>query len=119
MAANQMADAHVRGLSTDTRFALAYNAARLLAVTVVRASGYRVREHGGAHYNTFQALMAVDKSFEDTASYLEICRTKRNTLLYDRANVVTSTEAEELLMKLTGFGETVRSWVGQQRPDLM
>ena len=54
------ADARLKGMSVDGRFGHAYEAARALASMVIRAAGYRVRVHGGGHYNTFLALEAAD-----------------------------------------------------------
>jgi hypothetical protein len=52
-------DVTAKGLSTDARFIMAYDAARTLSVMIVRAAGYRPRSVGG-HYNTFLALEAAD-----------------------------------------------------------
>jgi hypothetical protein len=41
MAAVNLRDAHVGGISAQGRFEFAYNAARLLATIAIRASGYR------------------------------------------------------------------------------
>ncbi len=71
---------------------------------VVRASGYRVKAAGGAHYSTFVALAAADsKSFAKYAAYFNTCREKRNTLSYELAGVVTDSEAEELLREVPAF----------------
>jgi hypothetical protein len=60
-------DVTAKGLSTDARFIMAYDAARTLSVMIVRAAGYRPRSVGG-HYNTFLALEAADPpAFADAA----------------------------------------------------
>ena len=63
-------DAHVAGLSSDTRFVLAYDAARTLSLIIVRAEGYRPRSIG-AHYNTFLALAATDAAFHEMSAYVD------------------------------------------------
>jgi hypothetical protein len=55
-------DVKIAGLSADTRFVLAYDAARTLSLIVVRSEGYRPRTVGG-HYNTFLALQEADPAF--------------------------------------------------------
>ena len=61
-------DAKVRNLSADGKFSFSYNAARCLPTIVVRAAGYRIKSHGGGHYNTFLALEAADAGFATVAS---------------------------------------------------
>src|SRR5258708_35976982 len=55
--ARSLTDVSAAGLSADSRFIMAYDAARTLSLMIVRASGYRPRTVGG-HYNTFLALEA-------------------------------------------------------------
>ena len=80
-----------RCLSADTRFVLAYDAARTLSLIVVRAAGYRPRSAGG-HYNTFLALGAADQAFDALSVYFDGCRMKRNNCEYDFAGGVSDTE---------------------------
>lgn len=44
-------DVTAKGLSTDARFIMSYDAARTLSAMIVRAAGYRPRTVGG-HYNS-------------------------------------------------------------------
>jgi hypothetical protein len=111
MAQRSLSDAHTRGLSDDGRFGLAYDAVRVLASVVVRASGYRVKLEGGGHYNTFQALHAAGPEFEEMVLYFDACRKKRNDFQYERANIVSKLETEELLLRATTFSQTVGAWL--------
>jgi len=52
--ARSLKDVTAPGLSADTRFVLAYDAARTVSLIIVRAEVYRPRSVGG-HYNTFLA----------------------------------------------------------------
>ncbi len=116
--ARDLADAAVDGLSADTRFTLAYNGALLLAKTVIACAGYRVKGQG-AHYTTFAALdPAMGSKAAALASYFNRCRRKRNTLTYDEADVVTDTEATELLKKVKEFETLVKEWIGENYADL-
>ncbi len=114
-----LADAQIRKLSDDGRFGHAYDAARILANIIVRASGYRIKSDGGGHYNTFLALKTASPAFAKKAVYFDACRRKRNSCLYEQANVVTNTEAEELLIHATGFSLEVEAWLKKNHPNLV
>lgn len=106
-------------LFPDNKFALVYNAARTLAVMAAAAAGYRIRHRGGGHYNTFLALRAALGSGVDAlADYLDECRVKRNELSYEAANVVTQTEADELLKKTKELDLLVEAWIAANHPHL-
>ncbi len=106
-------------LSADNKFGIAYSAARALATIAVRASGYRVRPYGGGHYNTFLALKAaLGSSIDPLAAYLNLCREKRNELTYEASNVVTDTEAEELVVKTAELQRIVDAWIATTHSQL-
>lgn len=108
------------GLSADGRFSMAYNAARTLATIAIRASGYRVKQPGGAHRNTFLALpVAMGPAFDTLATYFDSCRQSRNDLSYDAANVVSDSDAAELLKKATQFRTDVENWLRRNHPTLI
>lgn len=113
-----LSDAQVSGLSDDGRFGHAYDAARILATIVVRASGYRVKTPGGGHRNTFLALRAADPAFAKMAAYLDACRRKRNDLSYTQADVVSASQAEDLFARTTAFATEVEVWVKKHYPAL-
>lgn len=117
--ARNLNDARLSGLSADGRFAMAYNAARLLSTIAIRAAGYRVRGHAGAHYGTFVALeAAMGSSVSDIAGYFDTCRRKRNELSYDTAGIASDGEAAELLEKATAFSALVEDWLRRNHPAL-
>jgi len=106
-------------LTPDNKFGLTYNAARTLAVMAVRAAGYRIKHRGGGHYNTFLALKAaMGSSIDAMADYLNLCRDKRNELSYEAADVVTETEAQELITKTQELQTLVEAWLAQNHPNL-
>jgi hypothetical protein len=79
LAARNLQDASLEQLSADGRFSMAYSAARALATIAIRASGYRIKQTGGAHYNTFLALpVAMGASVDAIAIYFDSCRQARN-----------------------------------------
>ncbi len=120
LADRDLKDAALAQLSPDGRFSMAYNAARTLATVTIRASGYRVKQSGGAHYNTFLALpAAMGTPFDTLASYFDGCRQSRNDLSYGAASVVSGSDADELLRKATEFRDTVEEWLRTNRPTLI
>ena len=112
-----LTDAKAEGLSTDARFSMTYDAARTLALMIVRAQGYRPRSVEG-HYNTFLALEAADPAFADISAYFDGCRMKRNHCEYDLAGGVSNTDADGLLNAVQQFALDVETWIKTHHPDL-
>jgi hypothetical protein len=111
LVARDLRDAELAGLSHDRRFAIAYNAAYLLATIVLACAGYRAR-HGAHHRTTFQALpLAMGSQTAELASYLQTCRRKRNKVNYDLASEASEVEARELLQRTLRFRDEVEAWI--------
>lgn len=120
LAKRNLKDAALPQLSSDGRFSMAYNAARGLASVAIRASGFRVKQMGGAHYNTFLALpVAMGPNFDTLAAYFDSCRQSRNDLSYDSASVVSDSDAEEFLEKTIEFRQNVENWLRTNHPTLI
>ncbi len=120
LAGRNLQDASLEQLSADGRFSMAYSAARALATIAIRASGYRVKQSGGAHYNTFLALpVAMGASFETIAVYFDSCRRSRNDLSYDTASAVSESDARELLARTLEFRDRLEGWLRRNHPDLV
>ena len=114
--ARDLQDARVLGLSTDRQFATAYNAVLQLAKMAIACAGYRV-VGAGHHQTTFEAVeLALGARVSPLASYFDTCRRKRNVLDYDTAQVVTETEAKELVQKAEEFRRLVEQWIAQHYP---
>ena len=110
--ATNLRDAQVPGLSPQGRYEFAYNAARLLATLVVRASGHRVIAKNGHHYYTFQALEAADPAaFKNAAAYFDAARSKRNDFSYEGPVGLTDTEADGLITDVKQFQQDVEAWI--------
>jgi HEPN superfamily protein len=114
--ARDLKDAALPDLSSDRRFAIAYNAVLQLATMVIACSGYRVRGVGH-HRTTFEALeLAMGHSITTYAVYFDTCRRKRNLVEYDLANGITETEARELMEKAHAFHQLIEVWIAQHYP---
>lgn len=118
MVAVNLKDAHVAGISAQGRFEFAYNAARLMATVVVRASGYRVVARTGHHYFTFQALQAADPSFLKMAIYFDAARDKRNDFSYESPVLISDTDADDLLKAVEQFQQDSQAWIKATDPTL-
>src|SRR5712692_2920971 len=109
--ARDLKDARVSGLSTDRQFATAYNAVLQLAKMAIACAGYRV-VGTGHHQTTFEAVeLAMGPTVANLASYFDTCRRKRNILDYDNAQVVTESEAQELVQQAEAFRTLVEQWM--------
>ncbi|MGH9897293.1 MAG: HEPN domain-containing protein, partial [Pyrinomonadaceae bacterium] len=107
-----LTDAAISSLSSDRRFATAYNAVLQLSKMAVACAGYRLTIGLGHHQKTFDAAkLALGPSSENLVYYFGICRRKRNFIDYDHAEVATETEAAELLEKAREFQVLVEEWI--------
>jgi len=114
-----LADAELKGLSADRRFATAYNAALQTAKMAIACAGYRVTTGPGHHQVTFESLkLALGKAGGTYSDYFEICRRKRNTIDYDYAYVATETETQEIVVKAKDFLGMVEQWIAGEHPNL-
>jgi uncharacterized protein (UPF0332 family) len=112
-----LADAAIAELSADRRFATAYNAVLQLSKMAIACAGYRITVGPGHHQKTFEAVKtALGKPSEPLANYFEMCCRKRNQIDYDASEVVTDTEAQELLEKAEEFQEMVEEWIVKHHP---
>jgi uncharacterized protein (UPF0332 family) len=112
-------DAGISGLSADRSFATAYNAALQTAKMAIACAGYRVVGQGH-HQVSFEATeLTIGVRVSALVAYFELCRRKRNTLDYDVANVVSNTEASELLRKAQEFKQEVETWIAANHSSLV
>jgi hypothetical protein len=113
-------DAGVAGLSTDRSFATSYNAALQSAKMAIACAGYRVVAKQGHHQVGFAAAeLAIGPGVAGLIAYFETCRRKRNQLDYDAANIVSDTEAAEILEKAREFRQEVEDWIAKNHPGLV
>ena len=119
LANRDISDSQVEGLSTDRKFATAYNAILQLATILVYAKGYQ--PHGvGHHFTVFQAMKGIlGKEYYGLSDYFDSCRAKRNITDYDYAGGISETEAEELIGEAKEFMKVVIRWIKTNYPNLL
>lgn len=118
IADRDIADATSGGISTDWQFGIAYNAALKLCTILLYAEGYRAGQNL-QHYRTIQALpLILGPERESDANYLDTCRSKRNTVEYDRIGTTSEGEAAELIAFVVEFRGDVLGWLRANHPGL-
>jgi len=97
-------DCQLTELSDDRRFATAYGAALNIANYVIRKKGYRVSAKIGHHKVTLEvAEIILGNDASMLLNFFDFCRRKRNKVDYDQAEVVTTTEVDELIKNVLAF----------------
>ena len=112
-----MAACQTVGLVTDWRFNIAYNAALQVAVAALMAAGYQA-DRSSHHYRVFQSLPYTLGTDSRTIQKLDVFRKKRNIADYERANVVSELEAEEMLKVASKPREEFDTWIAAHHPSL-
>ena len=104
-------DAKVEGLSTDRKFACAYNAVLQLATIFLYRKGYKP-EGAGHHFTVFQAMKIImGTDYYTLADYFDSCRSKRNITDYDYAGTISDLEVKELIEEAERFLEITINWL--------
>ncbi len=118
-ATRNLADAHVKEVSAETRFDAAYKAIMQSALTALLANGYRPdTNRPGHHMTVLQSLPTTIGLARSRMVVLDTYRRKRNLSDYlgedvddiSAANCIR--EAEDLLREVT-------DWLRNHRPELI
>lgn len=114
-----IADGSLVKISSDGRFGHAYSAMRSLCQLALHAEGYRVhRDHG--HERVIESLKyTLGPEWTGQADYFDRCRRKRHKLMYDGADVVGQTDADELLESAKELRKSVVAWLRSKHADLV
>ncbi len=113
-----IADASIKTVSSDRRFAIAYNAALQLATIPLYCKGYKAIGPGH-HFTVLRTLQeTMGQELRGRADYFDMCRTKRNITDYDRAGEISEHEADVLLREVKNFRQGVGDWLRQHYPKL-
>ena len=76
----------------------AYEAALILCKVSLRAEGYRVMKGQGHHKRMIESLkLTLGSQWAEASNYLEFCSRRRGQALYEQVDVVSATDADELL----------------------
>ena len=106
-------DAKVEDLSSDRKFACAYNAVLQLATILLYCNGYKP-EGPGHHFTVFQTMKIImGNQYYTLADYFDSCRSKRNITDYDYVGTISDSEVEELIEEAEIFLELTQNWLNK------
>lgn len=111
-------ECQAKGLGTDWRFAIAYNAALQAANTALAAAGYRATRDSH-HYRAFQSLECTIKAEPKLIRRLDAFRKKRNLSSYEMGGTVSDGEAKEMAALATELRAAVKHWIRAEHPELL
>ncbi len=112
-----LGDAGIRGLSADGRFQHAYDAALQLCSIALRASGYQVAKGQGHHKYTIDSLRyTLGEKWAPIANHIEVCSRQRGLVMYERIDVVSQKDADDLLSTAKQLKADVVDWLKKNHP---
>lgn len=94
LADRYLADSLVTGVSTDAVFMQSFHAILTCARVLLLSEGYRL-SHKGQHYYAIESLRET-LGTDAEVDVLQRLRSKRNTLQYEQAGVVSEKEARAI-----------------------
>ena len=113
-----ISDARIEGLSTDRKFAIAYNAALMMARAGLAACGYQTSGKAN-HYWAIRSLEFSIQVGENTIRKLDAFRRKRNLTNYEISGAVSEIEAEEMLALAIDLRDQLEAWLKREYPSLL
>ena len=113
-----LADAQVETLSADRRFTTAYNAALMVSIAALAASGYRASSEGH-HYWTIQSLAFTLHLDAKTIRKFNKFRQKRNITDYEIIDMVSEQEVGEMIALAQELHTMVVEWLKENHPELI
>jgi hypothetical protein len=118
-AARHIADAKVRAVSPETRFASAYTAIRMLADVGLHANGYRtLTSKPGHHQTAIQTLPTTLGVDSQVVVRLDKLRKQRNLTEYTGDTVPESAVAE-CLFQAESLSAAALKWLQAHNADLL
>jgi len=119
LAAREVTDASLEGISPDGRFGHAYSAVRTLCQAALHASGYSVGKRERAHERTIESLkFTLGGEWSDEADYFDQCRRSRHQLSYEHSGITQQQDADGLLDTAKRLQVAVKDWLQAHHPDL-
>jgi len=112
-----LADAGVKNLSTDRRFTTAYNAALMVSMAALAASGYRSAGEGH-HFWTIQSLAFTLELDARRVRTFNKFRLKRNMTDYEAIGMISEQEVKEMIALARELHVTLIKWLKKNHPDL-
>ncbi len=105
-------DALVINLSTDRRFATAYNAALMITIAALAAGANH-------HYWSIQSLAFTLQPDVQTIKKFDNFRRKRNISDYERIGMVSEREVSEVIDLAKNLKTMLDQWLPENHPELI
>ena len=118
-ARRNLADAHVKAVSPETRFDAAYKAIMQTALVALMANGFRPdTNRPGHHMTVLQSLPTTVGLSGEHMAVLDALRRKRNSSDYTGADVDDGS-AENCIREAEKLLREVMAWLKKNRSDLI
>jgi hypothetical protein len=118
VAARDLRDCGLAGLSNDWKLNIAYNAALQIAVAALAACGYRAAKESH-HYRVIESLALTAGLEPKTVRLLDSYRKKRNRAGYETAGLVSDAEAKGMVELAERLRDGVMGWLKREHPELV
>ncbi len=120
IAARELADGALTGMSADGRFDHAYAAVRALCQAALRANGYAVPKGGREHERVIESLkFTLGGAWADEADYFDRCRRRRHQSMYEASGVSGVADADDLLERAKRLQRATIAWLKSAHADLV
>jgi hypothetical protein len=117
LAARELADSRVTGLSTDARFAHAYASGLALARAALYAMGFEADKAHSGHKLTIDSLAHTVIPNVKLVQSFDVFRAKRHKGLYDQVGAVSDAEADEMQEIARELTTLVTGWLKANYPQ--
>jgi hypothetical protein len=118
VAARDLRDCALPGLSNDWKLNIAYNAALQIAVAALAACGYRAAKESH-HYRVIESLALSAGLEARIVRLLDSYRKKRNRAGYETAGLVSDQEAKGMVELAERLRDDVMGWLRKEHPELV
>jgi len=108
----------IPGLAPEWRFDIAYNAVLQLATAALAAAGYR-SERANKHQRTLECLGFTLGIERERVLFLDTCRRKRHTAIYERVGAISDSEADEMVAAAEQLRKEMKEWLREKHPQLV
>jgi hypothetical protein len=106
-----------KGLATDWRFAIAYNAPLQSATAAHPAAGHRA-SHEAHHHRVIQSLAFTIGARRERIRRFDAFRKKHNMSSYEMGGTISEKEAAEMAALATDLRQEVERWIRRTHPEI-
>jgi hypothetical protein len=116
LADRDLASCATKGLATDWRFAIAYNAALQSATAALAAAGYRASREAH-HRRVIESLIFTIGATRELIRRFDAFRKKRNMSSYEMGGTISEKEAGEMAAFAADLRQQVERWIREKHQE--